>query len=125
MIDILNYMNNNIISKIVSELLTEKLGESWKLELAKKGSKFSYASKRNGTQSWASSMAKKLLKKSEDYEFIGIFSESDSSEGPILEGVVYFCTEYYIQKSPYMYFEKKDACKKTSRTNKPTYYIEG
>tara|TARA_A100001037_G_scaffold67550_1_gene59983 strand:+ start:22625 stop:22993 length:369 start_codon:yes stop_codon:yes gene_type:complete len=113
-------------NQLISELISESLGDTWKLELAATGKKFSYASKRDGNRSWADKMAKKLVKDSiEDYEFIGIFSEGESSEGPILTGVVYHCTEFYLKKSPYMYFEKKDACKIVFKTKKPTEYIEG
>jgi hypothetical protein len=121
-------MENNKIDmdQLISELLLENLGDEWKLELAKAGKKLSYASRRSGNISWAEKLAKKLVKESHDeYEFIGIFSEDDSSEGPILTGVVYHCTEFYLKKSPYMYFEKKDACRIVHKTKKPTEYIEG
>ena len=109
----------------VYELLYEKLGEEWYIELADPGAKHSYASKKSGNQTWAEKKAKKLVKDENDYEFIGIFSEASSDEGPILSGVVYHCTESYLKKSPYMYFEKKDACKRHLRSGKPEDYIEG
>jgi hypothetical protein len=112
-------------NQLVSDLMFERMGEEWRLELAKSGNKVSYASKRHGSRNWAEKLAEKLLKSSDEYEFIGIFSEGESTEGPILEGVVYHCTEFYLKKSPYMYFEKKDACRYTLRTKKPTEYVEG
>ena len=110
---------------LISELLTEKFGEEWYLELAESGSKVSYASKKHGNQKWAERLAKKLLDRKDEYEFIGIFSEGQTDEGPILEGMVYHCTDFYVKKSPYMYFEKKDACKSHLRSGKPEDYIEG
>mgnify|MGYP002808306388 CR=1 FL=1 len=110
---------------LIFELLTEKFGEEWYLELAKKGAKFSYASKKHGNQKWAERLAEKLLDKKDEYELIGIFSEGETASGPILEGVVYHCTEWYVKKSPYMYFEKKVACKDHLRSKKPEEYIEG
>jgi hypothetical protein len=109
----------------VYELLYETLGEEWYIELADPGAKHSYASKKSGNLPWAEKKAKKLVKDENDYEFIGIFSEATSAEGPILSGVVYHCTESYLKKSPYMYFEKKDACKRNLRSGKPEDYIEG
>ena len=113
------------MNHLVSELIFKRMGEDWRLELAKSGNKFSYPSKKQGSRNWAERLAEKLLKSADEYEFIGIFSEGESSEGPILEGVVYYCTEFYLKKSPYMYFEKKDACRHTFRTKKPTEYVEG
>lgn len=113
------------VNEIISELLMESLGEEWYLELAKKGSPHSYASKKNGNQRWAAKLAEKLIAKKDEYEFIGIFSEGETDSGPILEGVVYYCTEWYMKKSPYMYFEKKDACKGYLKRKKPVEYIEG
>jgi hypothetical protein len=112
-------------SSAVYELLYETLGEEWYIELAKPGAKHSYALRKSGNQAWSDKGAKKLVKDDNDYEFIGTFSEATSPEGPILMGVVYHCTESYLKKSPYMYFEKKDACKRHLRTGKPEEYIEG
>ena len=113
------------INELISELLSEKFGEQWYLELAKVKSPHSQASKKNGNQRWAEGLAKKLLDKRDEYEFIGIFSDGETEEGPILEGVVYHCTEFYVKKSPYMYFEKKQACRDHLRSGKPEEYIEG
>ena len=113
------------VNEIISELLLERLGEDWYIELAKPGAKHSYALKKGGNQRWAQKLAEKLVKDKNDYEFIGIFTEGETDSGPILEGVVYHCTESYLKKSPYMYFEKKDACKRHLRSGKPEDYIEG
>ena len=113
------------INELMSELLTEKFGEQWYLELAKVKSPHSYASKKSGNRRWAEKLAEKLLDKKDEYEFIGIFSDGETDAGPILEGVVYHCTEWYVKMSPYMYFEKKMACKGYLRSNKPEEYIEG
>jgi hypothetical protein len=106
-------------------LVSESLGESYKLELAKSGEKYSFETKKEGNESWSKNMANRFLKEKHKYEFIGSFTESMSTEGPILSGTVYHCTEWYIKNSPYMYFEKKEACKKNIKTNKPIDYIEG
>jgi len=113
------------VSEVISELLSESLGEEWYIELAKKGSPHSYASRKNGNQRWATKLAETLVTKKDEYEFIGIYTEGETASGPILEGVVYYCTEWYVKKSPYMYFEKKDACKTYLKRNKPADYIEG
>ena len=118
-------MNQVDINELVSELLSEKFGEAWYIELAKPGAKHSYALKKSGNQRWAEKLAEKLVKDENDYEFIGIYTEGVTESGPILEGVVYHCTESYLKKSPYMYFEKKDACKSHLRSGKPEDYIEG
>ena len=112
-------------SSAVYELLYEALGEVWYIELAKPGAKHSYALRKSGNEAWSDKSAKKLVKDDNDYEFIGTFSEATSPEGPILTGVVYHCTESYLKKSPYMYFEKKDACKSHLKSGKPQEYIEG
>ena len=104
-------MNQVVINELVSELILEKFGEAWYIELAKPGAKHSYALKKSGTERWAQKLAEKLVKDENDYEFIGIYTEGVTEAGPILQGVVYHCTESYLKKSPYMYFEKKDACK--------------
>ena len=67
------------INELVSELLLEKFGEEWYLELAKEKSPHSYASKKHGNQKWSARLAEKLLDKKDEYEFIGIFCEGDTA----------------------------------------------
>jgi len=116
---------SNETNEIISELLAEGLGLEWSIELAKPGEYHSYALKKTGNQRWAQKLAEKLVKDKNDYEFIGIFTEGETDSGPILEGEVYHCTKAYLKKSPYMYFEKKDACKTFLKSGKPQEYIEG
>ncbi len=70
-------------------------------------------------------MAKKLVAKEKDgFKFIGIFSEGESTEGPIVDGYVYHCTEEYLQKAPHMHRDKKKACKTHIKSGKPVEYYE-
>jgi hypothetical protein len=104
---------------------TESLGERYQLELAKSGDKLSYETRTSGNESWSIKISKKFMNNKDDYEFIGSFTESPSSEGPILSGTIYHCTSWYLKNAPYMYFEKKEACKKNIKSKKPEDYIEG
>lgn len=104
--------------------IKESLGELHQLEIAKVGKKLSYETKQSGNLVWSVKSAKKFLKNKEDYEFIGSFTESPSSEGPILSGTIFHCTPWYLKNAPYMYYEKKDACKRNIKTQKPVEYIE-
>ena len=106
------------------DYIKESLGETYQLEIAKLNKKLSFETKQSGTESWSIKAAKKFLKNKNKYEFIGSFTESPSSEGPILSGTIFHCTPWYLKNAPYMYYEKKEACKQYIKTNEPTDYIE-
>ena len=71
-------MFDNIFDELIRE---DKLGETWKVELAPNHARYSFSSQKSGNENWAKSIANKLVQKEkEDYKFIGIFSEGESSE---------------------------------------------
>jgi hypothetical protein len=111
---------------LIEQLITEdQLGETWRIELAPNRAKYSFSSNKSGNENWAKSLAAKLVNKErEDYKFIGIFSEGDSSEGPIVDGYVFHCTDEYLQKVPHMHRDKKKACKQHIKTGKIIEYLE-
>lgn len=115
-----------MFDKIIDELLAEeKLGETWKLEMAPNHARYSFSSSKSGNENWAKKMAIKLVKKEiEDFKFIGIFSEGESTEGPIVDGYVYHCTEEYLDKVPHMHRDKRTACKQHIKTGKVVEYLE-
>ncbi len=66
-----------MFDKLFDELIYEdKLGETWRLELAPNHSKYSISSRKSGSEKWAKSIARKLTEKEkEDFKLIGIYSE--------------------------------------------------
>ena len=71
--------------------------------------------------------ASNLIKKndsSNEYDFIGIYSEGESTEGPIVDGYIYFCTPEYYSRSAFMHRDKKKACKQNMKTGKVIEYFE-
>jgi hypothetical protein len=115
-----------MFDEIIDELIAEdKLGETWKLEMAPNHARYSFSSNKSGNENWAKVLATKLVKKEkEDFKFIGIFSEGESTEGPIVDGYVFHCTEEYLSKVPHMHRDKKKACKQHIKTGKVTEYLE-
>ena len=104
-------MFDNIFDELIRE---DKLGETWKVELAPNHARYSFSSKKSGTENWAKSVANKLTQKEkDDYKFIGVFSEGESSEGPIVDGYIFHCTNEYLSKAPHMHRDKKKAAKHT------------
>ena len=63
-------------------------------------------------------------KEKEDFKFIGIFSEGESTEGPIVDGYVFHCTQEYLDKVPHMHRDKKKSCKQHIKTGKVVEYLE-
>lgn len=115
-------MFDEIIDQLIRE---EQLGETWRIELAPTNARYSFSSKKSGKETWAKALAQKLITRDkEDYKFIGIFSEGESSEGPIVDGFVYHCTSAYLDKAPHMHRDKKKACKKNIKTGVPVEYFE-
>ena len=115
-------MHDEIIDQLIRE---DKLGETWKIELAPNHARYSFSSKKSGKEQWAKAVAKKLVgKEKDDFKFIGIYSEGESTEGPIVDGYVYHCTEEYLDKVPHMHRDKKIACKKHLKTGNPVEYYE-
>ena len=111
---------------IFDELIAEdKLGETWKLEMAPNHARYSFSSSKSGNEKWARKLAMKLLKtEKEDFKFIGIFSEGETNEGPIVDGYVFHCTEEYLDKAPHLHRDKKKACKQHIKTGKIIEYFE-
>ena len=115
-----------MFDKIIDELISEdKLGETWKLEMAPNHARYSFSSSKSGNENWAKKLAINLTKKErDDFKFIGIFSEGDSTEGPIVDGYIFHCTQEYLDKVPHMHRDKKKACKHHIKTGKVTEYLE-
>ena len=115
-----------MFDELIDELIKEdKLGETWRIELAPNHARYSFSSQKSGKENWATALAKKLVAKEKDgFKFIGIFSEGESTEGPIVDGYVYHCTEEYLDKVPHMHRDKKNACKQHIKTGKVTEYLE-
>jgi len=83
-------MLDDIIDELISE---DKLGEAWHIEMAPTHARYSFASSKFGKENWANGVANKLVQKEkEDFKFIGIFSEGETSEGPVVDGYVFHCT---------------------------------
>ena len=112
--------------KILDELIQEeKLGETWRLELAPNHSRYSYSSKKAGNENWAKSLASKLVKKEkEDFKFIGVYSEGETTEGPVVDGYIFHCTTEYLDKAPHLHRDKRNACKNNIKTGKVNEYFE-
>lgn len=115
-----------MFDKLIDELISEdKLGETWHLEMAPNHARYSFSSKKHGNENWAKSLATKLTQKEkEDFKFIGIFSEGETDEGPIVDGYVFHCTEEYLSKAPHMHRDKRNACKRHLKTGKVEEYLE-
>lgn len=115
-------MFDNLFDELIRE---DKLGETWKVELAPNHARYSFSSKKSGNENWAKSIANKLVQKEkEDYKFIGIYSEGESSEGPIVDGYIFHCTQEYLSKAPHMHRDKKKAIKTHIKTGKVVEYFE-
>lgn len=115
-------MFDNLFDELIRE---DKLGETWKVELAPNHARYSFSSKKSGNENWAKSVANKLIQKEiDDYKFIGVFSEGESSEGPIVDGYIFHCTNEYLSKAPHMHRDKKKACKTHIKTGKVVEYFE-
>lgn len=115
-----------MFDKIIDELIFEdKLGETWQLEMAPNHARYSYSSSKSGNENWAKNLANKLIQKEkEDFKFIGIFSEGETSEGPVVDGFVFHCTDEYLDKAPHMHRDKRKACKRHLKTGKVEEYLE-
>jgi len=115
-----------MFDKLFDELILEdKLGETWKLELAPIHSRFSFSSKKSGNETWAKLLASKLYKKEKDnFKFIGIYSEGETEEGPIVDGYIFHCTDEYLKNTPYLHRDKKKAIKQHLKTGKVIEYFE-
>lgn len=115
-----------MFDQIFDELIKEdKLGETWKLELAPNHARYSFSSKKSGNENWAKSLANKISnKEKEDYKFIGIYSEGETTEGPIVDGYIFHCTDEYLSKVPHLHREKRKACKAHIKTGKVIEYFE-
>ena len=115
-----------MFDKIIDELISEdKLGETWHLEMAPNHARYSYSSSKHGNENWAKKVANKLVQKEkEDFKFIGIFSEGETSEGPVVDGYIFHCTEEYLSKAPHMHRDKRKACKRHLKTGKAEEYLE-
>ena len=115
-----------MFDKLLDELITEdKLGETWRIEMAPNHARYSFSSSKSGNENWARTVAIKLTQKEkDDFKFIGIFSEGDSSEGPIVDGYIFHCTEEYLNNAPHMHRDKKKACKRYLKTGKIEEYLE-
>ena len=115
-----------MFDKIIDELISEdKLGEAWHLEMAPTHARYSFSSSKSGNENWARKMANKLVQKEkEDFKFIGIFSEGETSFGPVVDGYVFHCTEEYLDKAPHMHRDKRKACKLHLKTGKVEEYLE-
>lgn len=111
---------------IFDELIKEdKLGETWRIELAPNHSRYSFSSKKSGNETWAKSLAMKLLKQDKDeYKFIGVFSEGETDDGPIVDGYIFHCTEEYFKNVPHLHRDKRKAIKQHLKTNKIIEYFE-
>ena len=115
-------MFDDIIDELIAE---DKLGETWKLEMAPNHARYSYSSSKSGNENWAKKMANKLVQKEkDDFKFIGMFSEGETSEGPVVDGFVFHCTEDYLDKAPHMHRDKRKACKRHLKTGKVEEYLE-
>ena len=115
-------MFDDIIDELIAE---DKLGETWKLEMAPNHARYSYSSSKSGNENWAKNTANKLTQKEkENFKFIGIFSEGESTEGPIVDGYVFQCTQDYLDKAPHMHRDKRKACKRHLKTGKVEEYLE-
>jgi len=115
-------MFDNLFDELIRE---DKLGETWKVELAPNHARYSFSSKKSGNENWARSVANKLIQtERDDYKFIGVFSEGESSEGPIVDGYIFHCTTEYLSKAPHMHRDKKKACKAHIKTGKIIEYFE-
>ena len=115
-----------MFDKIIDELISEdKLGETWKLEMLPNHAKYSFSSSKSGNEMWAKRLAEKLIKtEKDDFKFIGIFSEGETSEGSIVDGYIFHCTQEYLDKAPHMHRDKKSACRKHIKTGKIVEYLE-
>tara|TARA_B100000242_G_C43010238_1_gene469693 strand:- start:103 stop:453 length:351 start_codon:yes stop_codon:yes gene_type:complete len=115
-----------MFDKILDELIAEdKLGETWRLEMAPVHARYSFSSSKSGNENWAKNTANKLTQKEkENFKFIGIFSEGESTEGPIVDGYVFHCTQDYLDKAPHMHRDKRKACKRHLKTGKVEEYLE-
>ena len=111
---------------ILDELIAEdKLGETWKLEMAPNHAPYSFSSNKSGSERWARLLATKLVKKEkEEFKFIGAYSEGETSEGPVVDGYIFHCTQEYLDKAPHMHRDKKKACKRHIKTGKVEEYLE-
>ena len=115
-------MFDNLFDELIRE---DKLGETWKVELAPNHARYSFSSQKSGNENWAKKIANKLAQKEKnDYKFIGIFSEGDSSEGPIVDGYIFHCTEEYLSNAPHLHRDKKKAIKTHLKTKKVVEYFE-
>ena len=115
-----------MFDKIIDQLIREdKLGETWKIELAPNHARYSISSKKSGNEKWAKTLATQLVSKEKlDFKFIGIFSEGESTEGPIVDGYIFHCTKEYLESAPHMHRDKKKACKQHIKTGKIVEYLE-
>tara|TARA_E500000331_G_scaffold6894_1_gene6716 strand:- start:175 stop:525 length:351 start_codon:yes stop_codon:yes gene_type:complete len=115
-----------VFDEIIDELISEdKLGEAWHLEMAPNHARYSFSSSKFGNEKWAMKLANKLVKKEkEDFKFIGIFSEGETSEGPVVDGYIFHCTDEYLKKAPHMHRDKRKACKRHLKTGKVEEYLE-
>ena len=115
-----------MFDEIIDELIAEdKLGETWKLEMAPNHARYSFSSTKSGDERWAKLLGMNLVKKEkEDFKFIGAYSEGESTEGPIVVGYVFHCTQEYLDKVPHMHRDKRKACKQHIKTGKPVEYME-
>ena len=115
-------MFDDIIDELISE---DKLGENWHLEMAPNHARYSFSSSKFGNENWARKLATKLIQnEKEDFKFIGIFSEGETSEGPVVDGYVFYCTQEYLSKAPHMHRDKRNACKRHLKTGKVEEYLE-
>ena len=115
-----------MFDQIIDELILEdKLGETWHIEMAPNHARYSYSSSKFGNENWAKSTANKLVQnEKDDFKFIGIFSEGETSEGPVVDGFVFHCTQEYLNKAPHMHRDKRKACKRHLKTGKVEEYLE-
>jgi hypothetical protein len=115
-----------MFDKLIDELISEdKLGETWHLEMAPIHARYSFSSKKHGNENWAVALATKLVKKEkDDFKFIGVFSEGETSEGPVVDGYIFHCTEEYLSKAPHMHRDKRKACKRHLKTGNIEEYLE-
>lgn len=115
-----------MFDKLFDELIYEdKLGETWRLELAPNHSKYSISSRKSGSEKWAKSIARKLTEKEkDDFKFIGIYSEGETNDGPIVDGYIFHCTDDYLKSTPHLHKDKRNAIKQHIKTGKVIEYFE-